>query len=221
MSPFLSTLLFAGAATAQITTSFLWLKAIYGTDKLGFYGSVVSASNGHTTLALTYDNGTDVEALNLGNNEKTVTVGPTMVEAVSTGRAVANFTNAEDYTLLCEYATPPPAGVVTCTASYGPALARAIKCPRTARTTGTRLSTDIFTYSGRGSYSAGVETIVRTVIYGPYTRSRPDWCDQSSFLPASGYSNTDTVKKEDIGTYQVVITAGQEKLSATQSAAAS
>ena len=60
---------------------------------------------------------------------------------------------------------------------------------------------------------------MRTAIFGPNTRGFPSWCSDSSFVPSSGWSYPlSSVKREDIGTYQLVITAGQEKLSATQGA---
>jgi hypothetical protein len=48
-----------------------------------------------------------------------------------------------------------------------------------------------------------------------------DWCSNSSYTPTIGYQQSLAVKKEDIATYQLIITAGQEKLGATPGVGAS
>lgn len=85
----------------------------------------------------------------------------------------------------------------------------------------TSLSTQTYTYSGRLSYSGGLATLVRTAIFGPNTKGFPDWCSNSSYAPSSGWQFHLTVKKEDIATYQLVIIAGEEKMSATPGVSAS
>lgn len=77
------------------------------------------------------------------------------------------------------------------------------------------------TFSGRLSYSAGVETITRTYIFGPWTREFPTWCSISDFVPSSGFQIAVSARREDIDTFQLFITAGQEKLSATPAVGAS
>jgi hypothetical protein len=54
----LSILLLASTTAAQLTTSIALGKYYFGTDKIGFYGSVVGVSNSYTTMTLDLDNGT-------------------------------------------------------------------------------------------------------------------------------------------------------------------
>ncbi|KAH7072358.1 hypothetical protein FB567DRAFT_454806 [Paraphoma chrysanthemicola] len=221
MTMILSTLLFAGATSAQLTTSFPFLKTFLGTDKIGFYGSVIGVSGDHTTLAVVYDNGTDVSALGLATQAQTFTIAPTMFQGGTTSRD--GPARAGEYILRCEWSTAPDA-VPMCTGIYGPDRARIIQCqtPNPRQTPSTGYRTETHTYSGRGTYSAGVETIVRTLAYGVQSsRSRPDWCNDASFVPSDGYSVTATIPRSDIGTFQLVVTAGQEKLNATQGAGVS
>jgi hypothetical protein len=219
----LPTLLIAGATYAQMTTSIFLLKGTLGTDKIGFYGSVIGASNGHTTLAISYDNGTNIDALNLGQINQTVTVSPTGFES---GQDLSSRDNEDpdaiDLLLRCDIASAPSNDPASCTYSYVPYLARRINCERRSARTSTFLRTYTHTYSGRGTYSAGVETFVRSLVFGgANTRSTASWCSDSSYLPESGYITTFTMERESIGAYQVVITAGLEKLSATQGVAVS
>ena len=63
---------------------------------------------------------------------------------------------------------------------------------------------------------------MRTIIVGAQpSRIRPERCNDRGFLPSSGFLTTVTIKREDFGTFQVVITAGQGKLNGTQGASAS
>jgi hypothetical protein len=215
MISILSTLLLVSSTTAQLTTSIALLKAGFGTDKLGFYASVIGVSGPNTTLAVVYDNGTNTEALGLATKPQTMTVGPNMFE-IRTNVPIANGSNS--FILHCDL---PVDAEPDCNASYDPVLARGILCPASARTTGTRYLSVPHTYSARGSYAAGVETIVRTFVYGVNTRERQSWCTDRSYVPSSGYSYKPTIKKEDVGMYQVIVTAGEEKLKATQGASGS
>lgn len=226
-------LLLAASATAQVTTSILMYKPQYGTDKIGFVGSVIGVSNSQTTLAISYDNGTDTDALGLDQEIQTVTVGATFFEAATSVRLDENeitttsypVTDAVSYTYRCEFPTAPANAQPACTMSYGGALAQLLECDyRTyegASQSYTSYETNLYTYSGRGTYSAGVDTIIETYIDGPNTASAPTWCSDENYFPSSGYVSTTAVKKEDFASYQVVITAGGEKLSATTKASAS
>jgi hypothetical protein len=225
-------LLFAASATAQVTTSILMYKPQFGTDKIGFLGSVIGVSNSYTTIALAYDNGTDTDALGLYEETQTVTVGPTLWEAAtsfhldedSTTTTTYPVSDAESYTFRCEIPTAPANAQPACTMSYGGALAQYVECDTdegSIQQASTSYDTTLYTYSGRGTYSAGVETVTETYIFGPNSNSAPSWCSDESYFPSSGYVSVTSVKREDFASYQVVITAGAEKLSATAKASAS
>jgi hypothetical protein len=224
-------LLFAASATAQVTTSIVMYKPQFGTDKIGFLGSVIGVSNSHTTLALAYDNGTDVDALGLDGDTQTVTVGPTLWEAATSVHLGDDSTtttypvsDAESFIFRCEIPTASANAQAACTMSYGGALAQFIECNTdegSVQPASTSYDTSLYTYSGRGTYSAGVETVTETYIFGPNTISAPSWCSDESYFPSSGYVSVTSVKREDFASYQVVITAGAEKLSATAKASAS
>lgn len=214
--------LFAASASAQLTTS-IWAFNGIGTEKVGFYGSVVNANSTHTTLVLVYDNGTDTT--NYGTAAQTWTIGPTFWEQSTTHRYANHRTESdsqpddEKYKLRCEVQTSTDA-IPTCTASYGRVAGAAFQCQTGDGPERTVFFTRTHTYSGRGTYSAGVETIVQAFTVKPRSDTA-DWCDQDTF-PATytGTVTSGTFAHSDIGTYQVVITAGQEKLNATTGASA-
>ncbi|CAO2655757.1 Nn.00g045600.m01.CDS01 [Neocucurbitaria sp. VM-36] len=212
----------AATASAQLTTSFWMLEENLGTDKIGYYGSVVDANNTHTTLALSYDNGTDTSALGFGGSSFTMTVGPTLWEAADNiGSRTTESNNANVYRLRCDQPNPSETTAnVTCTASYGSEIASLFRCNTQSRPSSTGYYTQTHTYSGRATYSAGVETITRSFIYGPDTRIKPDWCTDELKFPEGGYVSSFPVERKNFATYQVVITAGEEKLDATQGASA-
>jgi hypothetical protein len=87
----------------------------------------------------------------------------------------------------------------------------------------TFIQTHTHSFSGCGSYSAGVETVTQAVTMKPETTPPPDWCNAET-LPDdfNGYVETLADSVVDAGfTYQVVMTAGLEKLSATTGGSAS
>lgn len=222
MALIFSTALLVASATAQLTTSIWALEYMYGTDKLGFYGSVVGADESHTTLLLTYDNGTDKEGLGLGSNAGTWTVGPDLFEVVQTMRVADSRTASdsrpddEDYRMRCERQSPS-SSKAACTISQGRVVAgRLCNSPRTStRTSETLFFSRTHSYSGRGSYTAGVETIVETRVISYATEPVPDWCTDDTF-PSTFTGTVQPVPSDvDIESYQVIITAGLEKLNTT------
>jgi hypothetical protein len=224
MVSFISTLLLVRAATAQITTSFPYFSGAWGSDKIGFYGSVVNVQNSHTVLALELDNGTDTDIPNwsLDPDRFRLTLGPNMFEGHDrSGPSTVpdNYTNELDIVYHCDLPASSANAAPDCTASIGPWLARRFQCDSTASSQ-TSYTTQTYTYSGRLSYSAGVETLTRTARFGPNTRGFPTWCSDSTFAPSSGWQYPLSVKREEIATFQLVITAGQEKLSATPAVSA-
>jgi hypothetical protein len=216
MSTILSTLLFAGAATAQVTTSFLYPVAQYGTDKIGFLGSVISVSGTHTALEVRFDNGTNLEQLNFSNEASNLTLSDTQFELVRNVEYAEDkdFANAYEYKIHCDV---PTSAAPKCTEFYGPVVARNVLCESWAWKTPTYL-TYLFEYSARSTYAAGTQTIVNSVAIGPTNTAVPTWCSDEEFYPSSGFTFEPSMKKEDLATYQLVITAGLEKLSATTSA---
>jgi hypothetical protein len=220
----LPALVLAQATNAQITTSMAFLKINLGTDKIGFLGSVIDASNGHTTLAIGFDNGTNIDALHFGEINQTVTVSPNSFEYAQDLNLDDDPNKPEfrgpDYIFHCDVASAPSNDSASCTQSYGPRYARQVNCRASGGRDSTAYYTYTHTYPGRETYSAGVETFVRSLIYVPFTGTTASWCSSSGYYPESGDVRTVTVKREDIGTFQLVITAGMEKLSATQGAGA-
>jgi hypothetical protein len=215
-------LVLAQATNAQITTSMALINNNLGTDKIGFLGSVIGASNGHTTLAIGFDNGTDIDALHLGQINQTVTVSPNSFEYAQGLNRKDDPDRPElkgpDYIFHCDIASAPSNDPVSCTYSYGPRDAKRINCQASGGTSSTDYYTYTHTYPGRETYSAGVETIVRAYTFVPFTGTTASWCSIQGYYPESGDIRTVTVKRENVMTFQLVITAGMEKLSATQGA---
>ena len=95
--------------------------------------------------------------------------------------------------------------------------------PARSRATSTQLWSRTHSYSGRGSYSAGVETLVQTVTLRPVTTPNPEWCEDEAYLKTFNGDSREvpaSVLGQEVSTYQVVITAGLEKLNATAGASA-
>lgn len=185
MAPILSTLVFATAATAQLTTS-IWMPSPYQDDThIGFLASVVGVSDGKTTLALHFDNSTDLKTAGyaIDHTPNTMTFGPNGFEAVST-IAASNDEPESTVTYGCELTSTKAAKAdgVCSFVSDSPTLYKS-KCL---------------------SYSDDTDV--------------PDYCKSGSVLPASVRAHTYAIEQEDIATYQVLVTAGLEKLSATAGA---
>jgi hypothetical protein len=216
MISFVPTIFLIGVATAQITTSFAYFKNGFGPNHIGFYGSVISVKDSQTALHLEPDNGTDPDLPGwLGNDSKqTFTIGPDMFEwrgQLGPSHVPDNITDELD---IVQYCSLPKNAEPSCTQSAGAYNAYQLLCDST-QTSSTSFTTQTYTYSGRMSYSGGVETLTQTIVFGPNTKGFPDWCSNSSYTPTTGYQQPLSVKKEDIATYPLIITAGQEKLGAT------
>lgn len=214
--------LLARSALAEITTSF-WVPNYGESEKLGFYGSVIGASNGHVTVAFEYDNSTDMEGLRIGTDRDagTYIIAPTLYEFSTTARY---DDHVESWTYRCEMAdTAAHVTEVACTdinddSGVG---ARRRYCDsintRSERVIYPTL-TDTHTY-GSGTWGPpGTETWVHTIYEPTTTRTAAaDWCTGSG-VPASALAVTETLPRESFITWQVIITAGEEKLSATTGA---
>jgi hypothetical protein len=226
MSIIVSIIFFAAFATAQLTTSF-WQPNIYlGTTKVGYYGSVIGVDKDRTTIAIKYDNNTNPEHFATDDVE-TITFASTLWEAYTAnirdlGRDTTSDRGNYAYNLACQKATSARATPV-CTISRGPGLAHDAACPATFRSIYPAITTTlIYTYSADVSGTAGiVTTTVETTLGGPPKSMDRPWCSGSSgSIPGSFVENEMTLEFYNAATYQLVITAGEEKLSATTGASA-
>ncbi|KAF2183468.1 hypothetical protein K469DRAFT_710633 [Zopfia rhizophila CBS 207.26] len=206
-------ILFAASATAQLTTSF-WMPKIYlGTERISYVASVVGADQDRLTLAASPANDTDYEALGLATGSTdTYTFASTLFE-YSTSEMPRNVAGASSgeyaYSFKCEMQTAD--AEADCTVSYGPGIARG-RC--NTRSIPGYTSTQLWTFSDTDT--AGVETIVRSFPGSPNTPI-PDWCNEGSDapVPSSALINDAPFQSTYFGTYEFIITAGEEKVSAT------
>jgi hypothetical protein len=211
---------FAALVSAeQVTTSFWALEV--GTDKLGYYGSVVGAEDGHLTLALEYDNGTTpLRGEQRRRKVGTWTVGPTMYEYSEQFTVEGDqTTNLYGVHVYCEKTDTAGNAPATCTQEMEPGLASAFFCDASGpRDTTVYTDTETHFY-GSGIWGApGVETL--TEAYSQNERN--PWCDDAS-ANTNSFTSTWEVRSGQasaIATYQVVITAGEEKMTATAGAGA-
>jgi len=168
------TLSLVASATAQLTTAISLLRSGFGTDKIGFYASIIGVSGPNTTLAVTCDNGTDTRAAGVMREPTTMTTSPNMSD-FDTDIPASSGTNF--YDLRCDLqASADPA----CTLSYNPSMARRVLCPDMVSTTETIYQYYVHTYPARLGYEAGVETVMRDIAIGANTRARPTWCTRAA-----------------------------------------
>ncbi|KAK7188501.1 hypothetical protein DPSP01_010917 [Paraphaeosphaeria sporulosa] len=214
MSPILSTLLFAAAATAQVTTS-IWMPSPYQEDThIGFYASVVGVSEGKTTLALSFDNKTDLATAGyiVEDEPNTMTFyGSSRFESVTTTTDVS-----DGLALTMGYGCQETSarggvsvGAMCRFASEGPAVYSSV-CEKYSD------YTDVYTTTKEFAYGDDYTVTETTTI--DYRTRVPSYCKSGSTLPESIIANTYMIEQEEIATYQVVITAGADKLSATAGA---
>jgi hypothetical protein len=204
---------FAAVVSAEYVTTTIW-DAIGGFDRVGYYGSVVGASDGVMTVALKYDNETNA-VMGAGDRDKgTWTIGPRQYEYTTRARVFGDG-NTEGYgvSFRCERTDTASDAHATCTNIMDPGLASAWYCDRSATTLTGVLP---FEY-GSGTWGGpGVTTVTQI-----YTQSENvPWCSEPSASLSSFTSKYEVSsdKSGNIATYQLVITAGQEKLAATAGA---
>ena len=211
---------FAALVSAeQITTTF-WAPKL-GTDKLGYYGSVVGAENGHLTLALDYDNDTSpLMAERNSRSEKTWTVGSTMYEYSSHFSVYdEGTTRLYGVHFYCEKTDTASDAPATCTEKYEAGLASAFYCNvPVPRETDVQTLTETH-YYGSGIWGPpGVETL--TPVYSQ--NEQLAWCSDAA-ANTSSFTSSWTLSGGQVSspaTFQVVITAGEEKMTATAGAGA-
>lgn len=222
MAPLATTLFFAALASAQtanITTT-AWLTKFAGSDKYGYVASVINADDQHMTVALDADSDADVDSLHIGG----------FVGNFTLGREASSFTVKESVrraaptpttNMYIQVACTRPAQQdddVTCESVYGDGYARLGWCnEQVTRTDRQQPPNSTTTYPhtyGSGIWGGPGSEIITQKFEYPLVRqtTTPEWCT-SDEVPASALSRSHTTSAAEFGIYQIVIHAGQEKLS--------
>ncbi|KAF2652944.1 hypothetical protein K491DRAFT_27822 [Lophiostoma macrostomum CBS 122681] len=214
-SPMLTTLLFAASAAAQITTSFWMPYPALDSGEAGYVGSVIDVDGGKTTLRIEYDDDTDTDAYYYNDTPQTITLqGSTYYEEYLT---TTDSYYGLDYTwsIGCSHGASTRAQP-HCTESSNGGYIYSAYCDYYTSYTEAYTTTDLYTYSSDSYGPATTETFVET--YNPSSYI-PDFCTESgaSTIPESLATTSETLSASYVETYQLVITAGEEKLSAASS----
>jgi hypothetical protein len=207
---------FAALVSAEYVTTAFW-NVNSGFDRIGYYGSVVGAGDGAMTVALKYDNETEAVMHANDRDKGTWTIGPGWYEyATRAPNFDGHSTDGYGLRVRCERADTANDAHVTCTEITDPELASFWYCD--ALTT-TITDTETFEY-GSGTWGGpGVTTVTQVASQN----GNIPWCSESS-ASLSSFTSTYEVSSDingGINTYQLVITAGQEKLAATAGASPS
>ncbi|KAJ8113180.1 hypothetical protein OPT61_g4635 [Boeremia exigua] len=217
-----ATLFFAALASAQASnyTTTAWMTNYAGSDKFGYVASVIDADAEHMTLAMSVDADTDVDTLNIFGFAGNFTFGPsgyTMKEIVTRYPRPPETTDIE-FAITCSQPAQSEESA-TCTFSQGDGYARIFRCNED-QTTRSVQRLDNFTTSFPHTYgtglwgAAGTETVTRTMNFPPQSVfTTPAWCTSDS-VPESVKTLTLSSPASNYAVYQIVIFAGQEKLSA-------
>ncbi|KAH6612040.1 hypothetical protein C7974DRAFT_90183 [Boeremia exigua] len=216
------TLLFAALASAQASnyTTTAWMTNFAGSDKYGYVASVINADAEHMTLSLDYDADADRDALHVGGPAGNFTFGPSGFTLSTERRSVMGGPSG-NMGLQVECTEPARVDAeVTCTGTFGDGYARYARCneyetTQTRRTPRENMTTSYAHTYGTGLWgSGGTETITQTFNYPLVSETTtPAWCT-SDELPESAVSTAFPASATKFAVYQIVIYAGQEKLSA-------
>lgn len=173
-------LLLAPLSTSQLTTSIRLPSPYQDNTHIAFLASLVGVSSSTTTLALHFDNQTNLRSAGylIDHAPNTMTFSANAFAAVSTLPATLS-TPAATVTYGCAFSAPTSAGGTCSFVSDGG---------------------DVKSKACAG-YGAG--------------KSAPAWCADGEEVPEEERKHAYGVEPQDVATYQVVITAGLEKLSAT------
>lgn len=206
MSSILSTVLFASAAVAQVTTS-VWLPS-YGASDYEFKASVVGVDGDAVTMAVSLSADDDY----YGNSEETVTFhGTTAFEnVITTTDSYGDYEGDMTISYGCSKQGNKPVCVYS---SNGPAVWSSY-CEDYSSYTTIIVSTETYTFDSPAS------TIEQVSTYD-YRDQVPDFCLTGSLLPEYYAVNSMSIAASDMETYAVTITAGESKLSATAGASPS
>jgi hypothetical protein len=202
---------FAAVVSAEYVTTTMW--KVGGFDRLGYYGSIVGAGDGVMTVALKYDNETNA-VMGAGDRDKgTWTLGPGWYEYTSSANIFDHHTDGHGFRVRCERTDTASDAHATCTEMMDPRLGSAWYCDVSPVTI---TDTQTLEY-GSGMWGGpGVTTVTQVASLN----ENATWCSDSSASLSSVTSTYEVSSDENGGmaTYQLVITAGQEKLAATAGA---
>lgn len=214
----IATLLFAATASASVTTSIRMPGPNYGeAADYSYLGSVVGVNGDKTTLALEYDFGTTSDYFGHNYEAETYTlIGGTRIEGRT---STADIGDGGDFTASvgCDV---PSTGKATCTYSENGAYLASMYCSNVKEYATPVTTTYAYTYTSDEYGPATTETYVET--YGglddfpSYLEPYIEFCSTGgSALPEEIAIATETFKPKYVQNYQVIITAGEEKLKAT------
>jgi hypothetical protein len=203
---------FAAVVSAEYVTTTMWGIG-GGFDRVGYYGSIVGAGDGVMTVTLKYDNETNA-VMGAGDRDKgTWTFGSGWYEYKTSVNVFGDQTDAYGLRVRCERTDTASDAHATCTEMMDPGLGSALYCDVSSTTV-----TDIQTLEyGSGMWGGpGVTTVTQVAS----RNKNATWCSDSSASLSSVTSTFEISSDENGGlaTYQLVITAGQEKLAATAGA---
>ena len=222
MARLTTSLLFAATAAAKASniTTTAWMTKFAGSDKFGYVASVMGADAEHTTLSLDFDADTNKTALHIGGEGGNYTFGAssytvnwpmTMFEPTPSDADI-------NVQIQCTQSAQSD-DEVQCTGVLGNGYARFARCNEYQTTqTGRPLlqdSSTVYPHTyGTGLWgSGGVETVTMNLTYPLQTETTtPAWCTDDE-VPASILTIDAPSPVESFAVYQIVITAGQEKLS--------
>lgn len=223
MARLTATLLFAVVASAQTAnyTTTAWLTDFAGSDKYGYVASVIDADDQHMTLSLDYDSNTDRDALHVGGPAGNFTLGreASSFTVRDSLRAALPTPTSDAYFQIACTRPAQQGGEVICNSTFGEGYARYLSCREQLTQTDRRVppnSTTTYPHTyGSGIWGEpGSEVVTQTFNYHPGTATTtPAWCT-SDTVPESELSGSYTTSAAEFAVYQVVIYAGQEKLSA-------
>jgi hypothetical protein len=198
MSSILSTVLFASAAAAQITTS-IWLPAPYGVEDYTFKASVIASEADAVTMAIDMK----VDGEDIASTADIITFhGTTAFEnIITTTDAYGDY----EGDLTVSYGCTKQRSGPVCAYSYNGPVAWSSFCE---------------------DYTSYTTVITSTVTYGDleevvtedYRDQVPSFCLSGSVLPEEWAIETASAEDIDVQTYAVTITAGEEILGATAGA---
>lgn len=216
----------ASVRAANITTSYFMPKLPFDNAHVAFVASVINASDDRVTLAAALVNSLPANATELEDRRNvTLTLASTLYESSTQNLLgedpTATPLNRESaYSYKCVRTATDAAA--DCTVSHGRGIALQLcDAQQYDGSYPTRTHTVLWTYSFAET-EKGVDTILRTVPGSASTSSTmPAWCpeggaDRSQFsdisVPESAMMGTFTAAADRFGAYEVVITAGMEKL---------
>lgn len=222
MARIYAALLFAGIATAQASnyTTTAWITNFAGTDKFGYVASVIGADAEHMTLSLDFDSDTNATALAIGGIGN-VTFAKTAFTINSARTQQLPTPTDADMNLQIACTQPAETGAdVTCNGKFGDGYVRMALCneyqtTQTGRRTIENVTSTITHTYGTGIWGpAGTETITNEFNFPLQTETTtPAWCT-SDEVPETKLRSSYTTTAAEFAVYQIVIYAGQEKLSA-------